>query len=166
MPAFIDWVSYVSRRRGNRDQASNDTGAESHSRPLVLQAIIEKTPSDTTDGRRDVGDDNGHDSAEVGGAGTTTVETEPSNPEENCSQDDMCNVVGTIVELMSAVSATLTEHERVGKGSASGSNMNGGSSGEIESSHNSRPARRVPCPAGDRVVDYGGPHKHENDTRE
>lgn len=44
--------------------------------------------------------------------------------------------------------------------------MHGSSTSEVEAAHFEGPASRVPGPACDRVVDYGGPDEHEDDAGE
>lgn len=44
--------------------------------------------------------------------------------------------------------------------------MHGGSAGEVETAHAVYPARGVPGPASDGVVDDGGPDEHVDDAGE
>ena len=44
--------------------------------------------------------------------------------------------------------------------------MHRGSAGEIETAHAVYPARGVPGPAGDGVIDDGGPDEHVDDAGE
>lgn len=76
----------------------------------------------------------------------------------------MRDVVGAVVELVGAVAAALAEHHRVGQSSGAGGNVDGGATGKVETSHLVRPAARIPSPAGDGVVDDGGPDKHEDNA--
>lgn len=154
-----------TRAGSDGDETSNDTGAEADGRPLLLKTVVEETPGDTTNGSSNLGDDASHDTTEVSREGGTTVEAEPADPEEDCAEDNVGDVVGTVVELVGAVAATLSEHEGVGEGSGAGRDMDGSSSGEIETTHVEDPAGRVPRPARKRIVDDGGPDKHEDDAR-
>lgn len=74
----------------------------------------------------------------------------------------MCDVVWAIVELVSAVTASLTEDEGVSEGSESRTDMDWSSTREIETSHHERPTGRVPRPACNGIVDDGGPDEHEH----
>lgn len=143
-------------------ETGDDTGAETDSGPLAFKTVIQDTPCDTSDAGSQVGNDGCHDGAEVGSESRTCVEAEPSNPQEDGANDDVCHVVGAVVELVSAVATTLAQHDRVCESSASRRDMHGSSTGEIETSHLEDPSGGVPCPAGDRVVDDGCPDEHED----
>ena len=58
----------------------------------------------------------------------------------------------------------LPQSVRVSKSSSARSNMHRSAAGEIKTAHLRRPAVGVPGPAGDRVVDDGGPDEHEDDA--
>ena len=155
-----------ARARSNGNKTSNNTRAEAHGRPLALQAVVEQTPGHTSDRCGKVSDNGGHDSAEVSRESRASIETEPSNPEEDCANDDMRDVVRAVVELVGSVTATLAQHQGVGQGSRSGSNVDGGTTGIVKTSEFVYPACRVPCPAGNGVVDDGAPDEHEDNTGE
>ena len=78
----------------------------------------------------------------------------------------MGDVVGTVVELLGTVTASLSQHVRVAQGSASRGNVDGGSAGKVQAAHVEDPSGGVPGPAGNGVVDDGGPDEHVDDTRE
>lgn len=110
----------VTRGRSNGDETSNDTRAETDSRPLLLESVVENTPGDTSDRSSQVGDNSGHDGAEVGAQGRTGVETEPADPEEDGTDDDVSDVVRAVVEFVSSVTTTLAEHQGVGQSGSTG----------------------------------------------
>jgi hypothetical protein len=60
---------------------------------------------------------------------------EPTNPEKDGSDDNMCYIVGPVVELVSAMSSTLAQHDGVCKSSASGRDMHRGSTSEVKTTH-------------------------------
>lgn len=151
--------------RSNGNETSDDTGAETDSGPLALKTVIENTPCDTTDTGSKVGNNSSHDSAHIGSKSRSSVETEPSNPEENGADDDVGYVMRTVVELMGAVTTTLAQHDGVCECSTSRGNMHWGSTGKIEASELEDPAGAVPSPAGNRVVDDGRPDEHEDNGR-
>jgi hypothetical protein len=147
----------VTGTRSNSDESGNDTRAETNSRPLAFKTVIKNTPSDASNACSQVGDNSGHDSAHVGCESGTSIETEPSNPEENGTDDNVCYVVWAVVQsntsrqhcpnlgllfrfrsrsctntqsrraacrirknlLMSAVSTTFAQHNRVCESGAS-----------------------------------------------
>lgn len=66
-----------ARTRGDCDQSRNDTTAETNSGPFPFKTVVEKTPGNTTDASRKVGDNCSHNSTKVGSESTTSVEAEP-----------------------------------------------------------------------------------------
>jgi hypothetical protein len=134
--------------------------------PLALETVVNQTPSDTTNASSKVGAHSRHNSAEVSRQSRPSVEAEPSHPEEYGADDDMRNVVRTVVELLGTMSAPLSKHIRVCKRSSSRGNMHGGSASKVQTTHLVDPARGVPGPARDGVVDDGCPDEHVNDTGE
>ena len=78
----------------------------------------------------------------------------------------MRDIVGTVVELLGAVTTSLSKHVRIGEGSTSGGDMNGSSASKIQPTHLEDPSRWVPGPARNRVVDDGCPDKHVDDARQ
>lgn len=104
---------HEARSRSNSDQASDDSRAETHSRPLPLESVIQKTPSDTTNRSGEVSHKCCHNSSHVGGKGRASVESEPSNPEKHSANDNVGDVVRAVVELMGAVTTAFPEHQRV-----------------------------------------------------
>lgn len=98
---------YKAGSGSNANQASNDTRAETHSRPLALQAIVDQTPGDAAGASSEVSDDSGHDGTQVGGEGGTGIESEPSYPEEDGSDDNVGDIVRPVVEFLGAVAPSL-----------------------------------------------------------
>ena len=76
----------------------------------------------------------------------------------------MCDVMRTVIELMGTVASPLPEHHRVCEGGGTRRDVHRCSSRKIQPSHLVGPPTRVPRPAGDGIVDDGGPDEHENDT--
>jgi len=101
-----------TRARGNGNKTSNNTGAKANGTPLPLKTIVEKAPGKATDTSRNVGHNTGHDSTHVGSQGTTTVEAEPANPEEDSSENNVGDVVGAIGKTVDlGVASALAKHE-------------------------------------------------------
>lgn len=155
-----------ARGRGDGNEAGNNTGAETNGRPLLLQTVIKETPGDTADGSSQVGNDGSHNSTQVSAQGGTSIESEPSNPQEDGTDDDVGDVVRAVVELVSSMAATLAQHERVGEGSSTRRNVHRGTAGKVKTAQFEYPARCVPRPACNRIVDDGGPDEHEDDARQ
>lgn len=106
--------------RSNGHKASNDTRAETNSGPLALKTVIENTPCNATNTGSQVSDNSGHNSAHVSSQSGTSVETEPSDPQEDGTDNNVRHVMWAVVQLVSAVTAALAQHNRVGERSASG----------------------------------------------
>lgn len=158
--------SNKARAGGNSDQTGNNTRAETDSGPLALQTVVEQTPGNTADRGSKVGYNGSHDSTQVSRQRRASVEAEPSNPEEDGSNNDMSDVVGTVVELVSAVPTTLAQHQGVSQCSRTGSNMHGSTTSKVETTQLEDPTGRIPGPASNGVVDNGGPDEHEDDARQ
>jgi len=106
--------------RSDGDKSSNDTATEPDSRPFAFETVVEDAPSETPDAGGKVGDDRCHDGTEVSGQGGTSIEPEPTNPEENSADNNLSDVVRTVVELVSPMAATFSEHQGIGKRSGTG----------------------------------------------
>lgn len=159
--------SHETRSRRNRNKAGNGAGAEANGAPFLLQTVIEQDPSNTTDGGSQVGDEAGHDGADVHAQGGTTVEAEPADPEEDGADDDVCDAVGAVGQaVVLVVAGALAEHDAVGEGAGAGGDVDGAASGEVVRGELEEPAVGVPGPVGDGVVDDGGPDEHEDDGGE
>lgn len=97
----------------DRNETSNDSGAEADSGPFLLKSVIKDTPGDTSNGSREVGDNGRHNCTQIRRESRTSIEAEPTNPEEDGTDDNVGDVVRTKVELMGAMSASLAEHEGI-----------------------------------------------------
>lgn len=150
--------------RGDGHEAGHDAGAEAHGRPLPLQAVVEDAPGDAADAGGQIGDDGGHDGAQVRRQGRARVETEPADPHEDGADDDVGDVVRAVVELLGAVASPLAQHHRVSQRGRPGRDMYGRAPRKVETPHAVGPAARVPGPARDRIVDYSRPDEHEDDA--
>lgn len=114
-----------------------------------------------------MGDDAGHDGTQVRAERAATVETEPSDPEEHGSEDDVGNVVRSVWKaVVLVVSCASAEHQGVGERGSTGRDVDGRTTGEIETAELERPSVGVPGPVGNRIVDDCRPDKHEDDGRE
>lgn len=148
--------------RGNTDETSDSSRAESDNGPLSLESVIPQHPSDTSYRSREIGNDTSHGSSEVGAESRTTVETEPTKPKEDCAEDDIGGVVGLVGESFSSVSPSLAEVECDSEGSGTGRNVNGGTTGKVESSETTSPSIGTPSPGGDGAVDDSQPDKDKD----
>jgi hypothetical protein len=155
-----------SRSRCDSDQSSNDSTAETNGGPFPLQAVIDNAPCHTTNAGSQVGNNCSHDGAEISPKSRSGVEAEPSNPEENCSDDDVCDVVGAVVEFLGAMARSLSKHVRISQSGAAGCNVHGSSTSKIKSTFLVDPTTWVPSPAGNGIVDASGPDEHVDQTRE
>lgn len=76
----------------------------------------------------------------------------------------MRDVVRAIVQLVRAMTTSLAQHHRVSERGAPRRNMHGRATCKVQPAELIRPPGRVPRPAGDGVIDDGGPDKHEDDA--
>lgn len=68
---------------GNGDETDDGSRAESDGTPLPLETPIQDQPGDSSNGSGEVGNDASRNSSEVGGHGRSSVESEPTEPEED-----------------------------------------------------------------------------------
>ena len=122
-----------SRRDGN--QSSNNAGAEAHSRPFSFQAVVNKAPGDASNASRKVGNNGSHYGTEVSRKSRASVETKPSHPEEDGSDDNVGDVMGAVVKFLCTVAPSLSEHVRVSQRCATRRDMNGSASSKVKSTH-------------------------------
>lgn len=83
----------VSGGRRDGHEARDGAGTEADDGPLPLEAVIEEDPGDAANGGREMGDDASHDGAKIRSKRGTAVETEPTDPEEHGTEDDVRDVV-------------------------------------------------------------------------
>ena len=95
--------------------------------------------------------------------GRTTVESKPTEPDEDGTKEDECGVVWLAVRRLASTLA-LAQHKGVGETGPTGSNVDRSASCVIKRGQVEEPSVGVPGPAGDRVVDDGGPDEHEDDA--
>lgn len=149
--------------RGDGDEARDGTGAETDGAPLLLEAVIEKSPGNGAARGSEVGHVAGHDSADVHAESGTAVEAEPADPEEDGAEHDVGDVVRTVREAVVArVAGALAEHQGVGESASSRGDVDRTATGKVVAGEVEQPAVAVPGPVGDGVVDDGGPEKHED----
>lgn len=152
-----------TRGGSDSDKASNSTTAEANCTPLPLNTVVHQAPGETTNAGSNVGDNTGHNSTQVRSERTTAVETEPADPEEDGAEDDMGDVVRAVREAMAVVvPGALAKHERVGEGGGAGRDVDGRTTGKVETTQLEGPAVGVPGPVGDGIVDDGGPDEDED----
>lgn len=153
--------------RGDGNETRDGTRAETDSAPLLLETVIEKSPGNGTARGGKVGHVAGHDGANVHAESRTTVEAEPTDPEEDGAEHDVGDVVRTVGETVVArVTSTLAEHQGVGEGASSRSNVNGTATSKVVAGEVEQPTVTVPGPVGNGVVDNGRPEEHEDHGRE
>ena len=100
---------------GNGNETCNGARAPTDSTPFAFKTVIDQNPGKSTDRCSKIGDDASHRGAKVTSESGTTVEAEPSEPEEDCSENDVSHVVGSVVELVSSVSTAFPKHDRIGE---------------------------------------------------
>ena len=150
--------------RGNTNEARNGTGAEADGAPLLLKTVVEEDPGKTTHAGRQVGDVASEDGLEVHAERGTTVEAEPTNPQEDGAENNVSDVVRAVRKtVVLVVASALAEHQRVGKSASARGNVDGTATSKVVAGQVVQPAVAVPCPVCDRVVDNGGPDEDEDE---
>ena len=148
--------------RGNGDQTSNSAGAEPNHRPFPLEPKVHNHPDNRTDRSGEVGVENGQSGFERGGKARSTVETQPADPEEYRTEDDLRDVLGLEEDTFGPVVSPFTDKVRVGKTADTGSDFNGDAAGIVEHAPLVGPAVHGPDPVRQGVIDEGCPEKDKD----
>lgn len=156
------WGTDEASSRGDTDQTRDSARTEANSGPLALKPVVQAHPDQTTNRGRKVGDDTSLNSPQVGGKSGTTIEAEPTEPEEYGADDNESSVVGLVGEPFSAVASTLAEVQGDSKRGSTRRDVNGGTTSKVETAHDKRPAVGVPCPASEWAIDKGEPAEEED----
>jgi len=149
-----------TRGGSGSDETRDDTGTPTDHGPLARKTPIEKNPGHGGEHGSEVGVPASHGSAKVGTEGRSTVEAQPSEPQENGAEGDERDVVGAEVEHHLLLAAT--ENHRVGEGTATGNDLDGTSTSVVESTPLEEPAVDVPGPVCNGAVYDGGPQPDED----
>jgi len=107
----------VAAGRSDGNETSDGTRAPTNGTPLAIETVVNNHPCKPTHRSRKIGNNAGHSRSEIATECTTTVESEPTEPEENGSEDDVGDIVWSVVEFVSSMTTALAQHDRVGKGS-------------------------------------------------
>lgn len=124
---------------------------------------VDEDPANGTGGGGSVGVEGGVHGADGAVEGGTTVEAEPSKPDEAGAEEDEGGVVRLVVHGVLATLGALAEDESVGEGGPAGGDVDGSSSGVVEGGEVEEPSVGVPGPACDRAVDDGAPAEAEDE---
>jgi hypothetical protein len=74
------------------------------------------------------------------------------SPKEYCAQNNIAGIVWLIRQTLGPISATFAQVNTDGESSGSTGNVDGCSSGEVETAEQKRPSLGVPCPTRDGVL--------------
>lgn len=151
-----DGAPWGDKARGWRD--SNETGdsttAETNSAPLLLQTVIQQAPGESAHTSSNVSNNAGHHGTQVCTESTAAVEAEPTNPEEDCTEHDVSDIMRAVWKAVNlVVSCALAEHQGVGESGSAGGNVDGRTAGKVEATELEGPAVGIPRPVGNRIVD-------------
>lgn len=145
--------------RSDADKTSDGTRASTHDAEFALGADeIDKHPAENTAGGSGVGVEGGHHGTDSGVKRRSTIETEPSEPDENGTKKYKSWVMGFVVYPLTLV-VTLSKNESVSQRSPTTGDVDRASSSKIEGWQVVQPAIGVPCPACDWAVNNGGPEE-------
>lgn len=149
-----------TRSGRSSDETRDSTGAPADHGPLASQAPIEENPSCGSEHGSDVGVPAGNDSAEVGTEGATTIEAQPTKPEEDGAEGDEGDVVGAEVEHHLLLAAA--KDPGIGERRKTGDNLDGTSASIVQHTPLESPAVDVPHPACNGAVYDRGPEEDED----
>lgn len=109
-----------TRGGGDGNETCDGTRAPTNSTPFAFKSVVDDDPSEATDGGGKISDDASHARAEVAAKGTATIESEPTEPEENCAKNDVGHVVGSVVELVGSMATSLAQHDGISESRCTG----------------------------------------------
>jgi hypothetical protein len=149
-----------TRSGSGSDKTRDGTGTPTDHGPLTGKSPIEDDPSDGSEHGSQVGVPAGHGSTKVGTEGGTTVEAQPTEPQEDGTEGDERDVVRTEVEHHLFLASS--ENHRVGKSRHTRTDFDGTASCVIEDTPLEGPSVGTPNPASDRAVDESSPEEDED----
>ena len=142
------------------DETRDTSGTPSDHGPLAGESPIKKNPGDGTKHGSQVGVPASHGSTHVGTESRSTVEAQPTEPEEDGSESNKRNVVWT--EVQHHLLLTAAENHGVCKSGQTGSNFDRSSTSVVVDTPLESPSVDVPNPASDWAVDDGGPEEDKD----
>ena len=150
---------------GGRDsyEARNGARAEAYSGPFLIKSEVEQHPRYATNRSSQMRHHTSHNSAHIRAQRAPAIEAEPADPQEDSADNNVGDVVRAVRQAMGVVVAvTLAEHEAIRERRGARGDVHGGAAGEVEPAELEHPAGGVPGPAGDGVVDDGGPDEDKD----
>ncbi|KAH3677356.1 hypothetical protein OGATHE_000830 [Ogataea polymorpha] len=164
-----DWNGKVNRHEtscwSDTNKTSNSTRAHSDGGPFTAASeVVEEHPSKATASSSKVGVNTGVKSSDGGISGRSSVESKPSEPQENSTQNDTCDRMRSVLRQVGTSNrvVSLTTDQSVGQGSETRSLVDWSSTGKVVSTEGCKPAVSVPCPHGTRAVNDSHPEKQEH----
>jgi len=158
----VDWN--VTASWGDTDETGNGTSAKGDDGPLLaLAEIVDDTEGQGTARCSKIGVDGSVDGSDGHVDSGTTIEAEPTEPEEDGSEGDKEDVSWLVVgHLSTVVTGSAADDQSVGERTSTGRHVDGATASEVERSELEEPAGAVPCPASNWVVDDGAPDEEED----
>ena len=96
--------------------------------------------------------------------GRATVESEPTKPNEDSTEEYQGSVVWLAVRWLASTLA-LAQHKSVGQACPTRGNVNGSTSSIVKGRKVEEPSVGIPCPAGNWTINDGGPEEGEDQAR-
>lgn len=146
--------------RSSSNESRDGTRAPANHGPLLGKTEIKKAPSHGSKHGSEARVPASHNRTKVGTKGGATVESKPSEPEENGAKSDEGDVVWSEVHHHSFVSST--EDPGVGKGRETRSDFDRDASSVVENAVLEAPSVGVPNPECQGAIDQSCPEKSEN----
>lgn len=123
-----------ARSRCHADQTADDARTEADSAPFLLEAVVDQTPSDAPDACGEVGHERSHDCSQVGTQCASRIEAKPADPEEDGADDNVGDIVRTVVECVRAMPFALAQNVTVGQRCSSTGDVHGSATSEVQTS--------------------------------
>jgi hypothetical protein len=146
---------HITSSWGDADQARNSSLTGANDRELLsAENVVEDCPAKNTSGCGEIRVPDGNHAADACIQSATTVESEPSKPDECCAKEHDRDVVG-FVNMFLAMTRTLAEDKCICKTCCTRGDVDGTAASEVESAESKQPSIGIPGPVGDRTVADG-----------
>lgn len=97
------------------------------------------------------------DSSQIGSQSWTSVEPEPSKPEEDSTENDITCILRFISQSFRTISATFAEKQWNSQSGGTRTDVYWGTACKVETSEDKWPTIWIPSPASDGIVNDGSP---------
>ena len=150
----------ITRCWSGRNETGNTAGTPSNHTPFLCKSEIQDAPGHRCEHGSQARVPACHHGAKVSPESRSSVESQPSKPEENRDQGNERNVVWS--EVQHHLLLALSKDHRICQCRHTRNNFNRSTSCVVENTIVESPAVYVPYPASDGAVDESRPEEDEN----